>query len=56
MDIYIKKIHESEIWKKIHSDNDVLLIMAYFKNNNIDYSSIDNFLNYLVNNNKIDKD
>tara|TARA_B100000575_G_scaffold292779_1_gene302097 strand:- start:765 stop:1877 length:1113 start_codon:yes stop_codon:yes gene_type:complete len=55
MDSLVENIKQSEIWKKIHSDEPVLDIMAYFKSKNIDYSSIESLIDYISSNHSIDK-
>ena len=55
METLVDKIKESDIWKKIHSDLPVNEIIPYLKKETLDYTSLENFLDYLTENFGIDK-
>ena len=47
MSEYIELLKESQVWLKIHSESEVTKITEYLADSSIDYSSIDNFINYI---------
>jgi hypothetical protein len=55
MNSLVENIKQSAIWQKIHSDEPVLDIMAYFKSKDIDYTSIELFIDRICTTNSIDE-
>ena len=43
----MSSLKESQVWLKIHSESEVTKITEYLADSSIDYSSIDNFINYI---------
>ena len=55
METLVEEIKKSDIWQKIHSDCPSNEIISYLKQENLDYTALESFLDYLTNNFGIDK-
>ena len=47
MSEYIEQKKKSDVWLKIHSESKVTKITEYLADSSIDYSTLDNFINYI---------